>query len=69
MHTQFYREFHKNCFKKKIIMEFEYVNEFYITQFSLDIRRPLLIFSATTIDYIWSSICIINDYHYMYMNA
>ena len=51
-------------------MEFEYVNEFYITQFSLDIRRPLLSnFSATTIDYIWSSICIINDYHYMYMNA
>ena len=51
-------------------MEIEYVNEFYITEFSLDIRRPLLSnFSATTIDYIWSSICIINDYHYMYMNA
>ena len=51
-------------------MEFEYVNEFYITQFSLDIRGHYCrIFSATTIAYIWSSICIINDYHYMYMNA
>ena len=35
------RNFIENNYRE-IIMEFEYVNEFYITQFSLDIRRPLL---------------------------
>ena len=29
--------------KLKIIIEFEYINEFYITQFSLDIYRSLLL--------------------------